>query len=340
MRNYFLIALAGITLAASTGRAWAWNSIGHMAVAKLAYDQFSDGEKTRLFNLLKSHPHYKQYLAANRPDDISEVEWVIVRSSVWPDWVRPRQKDQRGMDVTRYSRGEEHYVNIPFIDPKDAEAFAGKTLIDPDITNILGALRQRCNDVRTRNAAPEDKAVAVCWIFHLIGDIHQPLHNVAYFSSNPAFAQGDLGGNKFGVKVNGRKWKLHAYWDDLLGEDSNYGDDSAEHQQQIYRKAMAVAESLRGLTLPEADKANLEKNTTFASWSQEGFELAKTFAYQKTDGSGVLEAVEAHSNGSMSDNAPEVGSEYDKKAHEIAQVRVVLAGRRLSDRMKALLAAQ
>src|SRR5579864_8459869 len=306
MRSNFLIVLAGIVLASSADRAWGWNSIGHMAVSKLAYDQLSDGEKTKLFNLLKSHPHYKQYLAANRPDDISEAEWVIVRSSVWPDFVRPRQKDQRGSDVTRFSRGEEHYVNIPFIDPKDEKTFAGKTLIDPDITNILGALRQRCNDVRTRNAAPEDKAVAVCWIFHLIGDIHQPLHNVSYFSSNPAFVQGDLGGNKFGVKVNGRKWKLHAYWDDLLGVDSDYSDDSAAHQVQIYKQAMVVAESLRGLALPETDKANLEKNRTFASWSQEGFELARTFAYQKTDGSGVIAAVEAHANGTMSADAPEL----------------------------------
>jgi hypothetical protein len=335
-----LIGVAGIMLAVSAGRAWGWNSIGHMAVSKLAYDQLSDGEKTKLFNLLKSHPHYKQYLAANRPDDISEVEWVIVRSSVWPDWVRPRQNDKRGADVTKYSRGEEHYVNVPFIDPKDEQAFAGKILIDPDLTNIVGALRQRCNDLRTRNAAPDDKAMAVCWIFHLIGDIHQPLHNVSYFSSNPAFAKGDLGGNKFGVRVNGRKWKLHAYWDDLLGSDSDYGDDSAAHQVQIYKQAMVVAESLRGLALPEADKANLERNTTFASWSQEGSELARTFAYLKTDGGGVIEAVEAHANGTMSANAPELGTEYDKRAHEIAQVRVVLAGRRLAERMKVLLAAQ
>src|SRR5262245_43994358 len=44
-------------------RAAAWNSIGHMAAAKLAYDQLEDGEKTKLFTLLQSHPHYKSFLA-------------------------------------------------------------------------------------------------------------------------------------------------------------------------------------------------------------------------------------------------------------------------------------
>jgi hypothetical protein len=260
-----------------------------------------------------------------------------VRSAIWPDWVRPRTNDTRGPDVTKYNRGEEHYINVPFVDPKDAEAFAGKTLVDPDLTNILCALRQRTNDLRTQTAAPEDKAVAVCWLFHLIGDIHQPLHNVAYFSSKPAFAKGDLGGNKFGVRVNGRKWKLHTYWDELLGEDPNYADDSAEHHVKIYKQAMAVVDNLRGLSLSDGDKEKLAKNSTFDSWSQEGVELAKTFAYQKSDGSGVLEGVEVKFNSPIPDNAPEVGAEYDKKAHAIAEVRVVLAARRLAQRMKALL---
>src|SRR5437667_103063 len=83
-----------------------------------------------------------------------------------------------------------------------------------ELANILCALKQRASDLQTRTAAAEDRAVAVCWIFHLVGDIHQPLHNVAYFSSAPAFVQGDRGGNKFGVRADGRKWNLHAFWDD------------------------------------------------------------------------------------------------------------------------------
>jgi len=338
MKHCLALGLSGMVLALTAGRAPAWNSVGHLAVAKLAYDQLADGHKTKLFLLLKTHPHYEEFLAAGRPADVNEVEWVVLRASVWPDWVRPRGKDPRGSGVTRFHRGEDHYVNIPLIDPKDAEFFAGKTLVSPDIMNIVSALQQRGNELKTKTAAPEDQAVALCWLFHLVGDIHQPLHNVAYFSSNPAFVHGDLGGNKFGVRVNGRKWKLHTYWDELLGEDPNYTDDSAERHVKIYKQAMAVAETLRGLSLSQEDKDKLAKNTTFESWSQEGVELARTFAYQKTDGSGVLEGVEVKFNGSMPDSAPEVGAEYDKKAHAIAEVRVVLAGRRLSERMKALVA--
>jgi hypothetical protein len=157
--------LACAVIALLPGWAGAWNSIGHLVVGKLALDQLEDNHKLALFTLLKSHPHYERFLAASRPAETSEVEWVILRASLWPDWIRPRErrgeKDPRGPEVTRYHRGEEHYVNVPLIDPKDADAFAGKTLISPDLTNILCALKQRCNDLQTRTASAEDMAIAI-----------------------------------------------------------------------------------------------------------------------------------------------------------------------------------
>ncbi len=42
----------------------AWNSVGHLAIAKLAYDQLDEQDKAALFALLKAHPHYSTFLAA------------------------------------------------------------------------------------------------------------------------------------------------------------------------------------------------------------------------------------------------------------------------------------
>ena len=325
----------------TSSHAWAWNAIGHLTSAKLAYDELDDGQRTKLFTLLQKHPHFVQYLAAARPPEVGEMEWVVLHAAVWPDWVRVRHNapgpDPRGQSVTKYSRDEQHYVNVPLIDPKDTAFFAGKTLIPPDKTNVICALKQSCNDLRTKNAAAEDKAVAICWIFHLVGDIHQPLHNVAYFSSEKGFQHGDQGGNKFGVKINGRKRKLHAFWDDLLGEDAAYWDDSAEHQRQIFRDAIKMADHLRGLQLSDADKEKLAKNLSFESWSQEGFELARTVAYQKPDGSGILGHIEIKPGEPIPESAPEAGARYAEIARATAEVRIVLAGRRLAQRIKGLL---
>jgi hypothetical protein len=331
-------ALAGLVVILVPARAPAWNSVGHLAIAKLAYDQLDDGQKLKVYEILKHHPHYDAFLAAGRPDGVNEAEWVVMRSSVWPDWVRPRDKDPRGPAVTKYHRSEDHYVNIPFIDPKDADALAGKTLVNPDTMNVVCALKQRCNEITGRTVAVEDKAVAVCWVFHLIGDIHQPMHGVAYFSTAPAFREGDLGGNKFAIKVNGRGMNLHRFWDDVLGEDPRYTDDSGDRQARIHQMAVTLATTLRGRELAEADKDRLEKNRTFQSWADESFELAKTVAYRKADGSGMLEPVEARFGQPVPDAAPEVGEQYVKAARATAEGRAVMAGRRLADRLKTVLA--
>jgi hypothetical protein len=334
MPRFFFLSIPLIALA--TSPAFAWNSIGHMAVSKIAYDQLDAKQQLALYKLLKSHPHFKEYLAAGRPAEVeSEAEWVIIRCSVWPDWVRPRKKDKR--DVSKYHRGEEHYCTVPFIDPKDEKFFAGRQLVNPDTTNIIDALKHRCNDLRTKNAAVEDRAVAICWIFHLVGDIHQPLHNASYFSSDPAFRDGDAGGNKFAIKADGKKWRLHTFWDDLLGEDSDYGDDSPKHQAAIYQEALKVAAALRELKLTEGDKTDLEKNLTFASWSREGSELAKAVCYRKGDGKGLLKPVEAKFNGQLPDEAEEVGEQYIRNARALAERRVVMAGKRLAERIRTLL---
>jgi hypothetical protein len=330
--------MAAFVMLGSPGPSPAWNSVGHITIAKLAHDRLDDGEKLKLYEILKSHPHYEAFLAAGRPAGVNEAEWVILRASIWPDWVRPRDKDPRGPAVTKYHRAEDHYTNIPLIDPKDAEALGGKTLVSPDVMNVVCALKQRCNEVRSRTVAAEDKAVAVCWIFHLIGDIHQPMHGVSYFSTAPAFRDGDLGGNKFAIKANGRGMNLHRFWDDVLGDDPKYLDDGADRQARIHKEAVTLATVLRGRELSDADRERLEKNRTFQSWADESFELAKSVAYQKCDGTGMLEAVESRFGQPVSDTAPELGEKYIQRARATAEVRAVLAGRRLADRLRTVLA--
>ena len=269
------------------------------------------------------------------------MEWVIPRAAVWSDWVRPRHKgsetDPRGPSVTKYSREEQHYVDWPFVDPKDAAFFAGKTLIPPDRTDVICALRQSCNDFRSRNAAAEDKAVAICWIFHLVGDIHQPLHNTEYFSRKEGLQQGDQGGNRFGLKINGRKWKLHAFWDDLLGEDTAYWDDSAEHQQQLYRDAMKAAERSAGCRCRTPTRKSSPGTAPSPVGRRRVSSWPRRLPIRNPTAAESWTTLYSTAGQPFPDNAPEAGAKYAEIAHATADVQIVLAGRRLAHRIKELL---
>jgi hypothetical protein len=52
---------------------------------------------------------------------------------------------------------------------------------EPEPVNILTALAENENVVKNENDS-ERKAIALTWLFHLVGDIHQPLHTTKLFT--------------------------------------------------------------------------------------------------------------------------------------------------------------
>lgn len=63
--------------------------------------------------------------------------------------------------------------------------------------------------LKSPDAPRNEKRIALRFVAHLVGDIHQPLH--------AGFAE-DRGGNSVDVRFNGRKENLHSLWDTALVE--------------------------------------------------------------------------------------------------------------------------
>jgi S1/P1 Nuclease len=63
--------------------------------------------------------------------------------------------------------------------------------------NILTALAENESVVK-KGSNPERKAIALAWLFHLVGDIHQPLHTAQLFTVE--YPNGDRGGNEICVQ--------------------------------------------------------------------------------------------------------------------------------------------
>jgi len=88
-----------------------------------------------------------------------------------------------------------HYVDFPF---KPEGEPASIQVVEPSQKNILTALAENTRILRTAND-PARRGVALAWLFHLIGDIHQPLHAVQLFTLE--YPNGDRGGGDFCVRV-------------------------------------------------------------------------------------------------------------------------------------------
>ena len=112
------------------------------------------------------------------------------------------------------------------------------------------------------SSEPDDlKSYDLVWIEHLVGDVHQPLHDTSRFTQK--HQNGDAGGNLVSIcKTAGCKQELHAYWDGILGVEN-------------VSAALTMGKQLN-LTTPPTGSNVLDVHV----WVNEGFELAKSHVYQ------------------------------------------------------------
>ncbi len=74
--------------------------------------------------------------------------------------------------------------------------------------------------MRDPNASREEKALALKFIVHIVGDVHQPLH---------AGNGEDRGGNDVKVRWFGEETNLHSVWDSKLIESRNLSYTEYSH---------------------------------------------------------------------------------------------------------------
>lgn len=147
----------------------------------------------------------------------------------------------------------------------------------------------------------DKRAIALCWLIHLVGDIHQPLHTVSLFSEQ--FPKGDRGGNLFWIKPKGAV-KLHSYWDGMMGRSTSI--------QSVLNETTLIKTTYK--------KNNLTTDLDPVSWSKESFKLAIEKVYLNGALKGSAEK----------ENLLPVPENYGNESKQVGEQQGVLAGYRLA----------
>ena len=222
--------------------------------------------------------------------------FIFIRSSTWPDEIRRRKSP--------YNHPKWHYIDYP-LKPTKFPVEPGPDPTD-DILYGIGQCEKTLADIK---ATPEERAVYLSWLIHLVGDIHMPLHCCSLFTD--AYPTGDRGGNSFYVKPATRGIALHSFWDGLLGT-------SGKPQAHLDYAIMIEHEHPRK-SLPELKKAKTPK-----AWGLESRGIAVEKAYLHGDLKG----------GTDRDTAMELPEGYTKAAKVVAEKQAALAGYRLADEIQ------
>jgi hypothetical protein len=310
------MVLAWLFIALCADRAIAWNSTGHMAVALLAWKRLDRDQREAAHQILMAHPHYKRYLAADRPENVAEEEWVFLRAATWPDWVRETPQ-HHASDLKPFHHATWHYINLPFVPPTESNEFSPAEL-QPPSPNVVTALDDAFVALTARRATAEEQAISFCWVLHLVGDIHQPLHCAALVSQRYPPPHGDDGGNRLAITPHKRPGPLHSYWDDLLGRNNHL-----RALEAVAKRADTEAEGNGDLA------ERLRDHNTARSWADESFATAVKFAYLD----GRLPAVdyqEVERGTIPHSEVPILPASYGETAREVARQQAALAGQRLA----------
>lgn len=112
-----------------------------------------------------------------------------------------------------------HYVNIP----KD------KTYVQTEKPDVINQLQFAINNLKNKQKlTPAEISFNLKIIFHLIGDIHQPLH-CGYFE--------DKGGNTLELTCLNHKDNLHHVWDKSMIENLKITTDTClKYSDKLSRK--------------------------------------------------------------------------------------------------------
>ena len=211
-----LTALAAAVLALCTwiGEAAAWSDLGHQAIALAAEQRLDARTKAAI---------------ARAAGMTTYTDGALARMSTWPDDIRRLKgfgpsplgdaeiREAEAFMAEFPDHPTWHYVNLPLGRPYPPR---------PDRytrpNDVVGAL-VRCIDVLEGRANTFAKAIALRFLVHLVGDLHQPLHvGSGYFDitdpSRPRLIRDpdgkrrvvpDLGGNRLAFP----NANLHATWD-------------------------------------------------------------------------------------------------------------------------------
>jgi len=203
-----------ICLFTATSRGW--NSTGHKVVALIAWEDLTPKTRAAITAILKQHPRYVKDLLLNAPADETSDEQArtaFATAATWPDMVR---SPANPMSQT-HSHPVWHYIDIPYA--VNGQAVNEQPPEGDGPHDIVEALKQCTDELKDSKTSDADKAVDICWVAHLVGDIHQPLHAISLYS--PQYPDGDQGGNaEMALRdppYPDSAAKLHSIWDSLLG---------------------------------------------------------------------------------------------------------------------------
>jgi len=287
--------------------AQAWDDVGHKLTAYIAWQQMTPATRENVIKILRAAPEDAQlstfYMTyGGRSDEARKREFFMVIAT-WADIIRDRDFDTR---MKKYHHSNWHYSDIFW------KTLDGRVVELPAPDEGGKALEKLVEFDRSIRGSDSDKekALAIAWLQHLIGDLHQPLHSSARVTDLEP--KGDQGGNFFKITPKDtprdKEENLHWFWDSIVVRAVPRKNDAcdADYLDPIGKAIMKK--------YPYTAMKGRIKPGKFEEWRAESLKAAQEEVF-----SADLKRFETPS------------AAYRKKALKVAEERIALAGYRMGE---------
>ncbi|HWU74619.1 MAG TPA: S1/P1 nuclease, partial [Sphingomonas sp.] len=149
--------------------AFAWSNQGHMVTGAIAYDDLARTDPAliaKIEAIMADHPdkaRFDRALAGFSGE--ARTRRLFELMARWPDDARKGPYDHPGW----------HYW-LRLVPSQADPAKIPPAMLAMSTGEAAEAYRLNLATVRDAYAPAADRAVSLCWLFHLAGDIQQPLH--------------------------------------------------------------------------------------------------------------------------------------------------------------------
>jgi hypothetical protein len=312
MKIFFRVFILGAFTVIPAVSSFGWDDTGHKTVAYIAWQQMSPAAREAVIRILRMAPEDSNlsafYLNGAEPEDTRKLEYFMLVST-WADIVRDRAFETRNK---KYHKSNWHY------DDTFWKQVNGKAEVLPHAEEggqAITRLKEFDKVLRNAGANDKDKAIAIAWVAHLIGDIHQPLHTSARVTDKEP--KGDQGGNLFLLTPEGtpreQQLNLHWFWDSIVDRNTPLKGDTCE-RDYIATVAGKIMKKYSHRTL-----ASEIKPGAFDQWQAESFALVPGHVFTPD-----LVRFQMPSE------------KYKKNAFQVAQRQLAMAGYRLGDTLNQI----
>jgi hypothetical protein len=310
--------LAAISIAfACAPNARAWGCQGHQTIAYIAEAHLNPHARAMALKILAASPidpSLARYCQPRAGDPFADA-------STWADDIR-RVRPQTALW---------HFIDIP----RGAHRGNLAHYCPPSTGCVVSALESQIRVLKDPRASAKDRANALRFVIHFVGDMHQPLHDVT---------NDDLGGNCVPVEFFGQpphetsaqfesfRPNLHGIWDAGIIDRFDHGESSRQLARDLDRKFRAR------IAVWEKQPIN------FAAWVWETHALADSVAYGKLPRAIPVArprpvsscAGDHHVSERMLRYHEVLGARYEAAAAPIVQRQLAKAGARLAAVLNSL----